>query len=179
MAIPRRVLADADYRGSSVLIALEDSFILVGLRNNTIEVFEKAVEKVASSFSSAVLQLAFEIEPEFACFADDALRALRPPAIRPAIAKELDRLSAVSSTWKDRPYSEIARSVAGIPHPIDATIAPEHEIGHTPSSVPFFRKRIVQQANESRSLNDSGLPDNQCPGTVQTGKPSQSDVVMQ
>ncbi len=36
MAILRRTLADADYRGISVLIALEDSYILVGLRKNTI-----------------------------------------------------------------------------------------------------------------------------------------------
>ncbi len=43
MDILRRALADADYRGNSVLVALEDSTILVGLGKNTVESFEKAV----------------------------------------------------------------------------------------------------------------------------------------
>ncbi len=97
MAILRRALADADYRGSSVLVALEDSTILVGLPKNTIESFEKAVLKVVTSFSTAILQLVFEIQPDFKWFSEDARPALQPPSIRWAVAKELDRLSAVAS----------------------------------------------------------------------------------
>ncbi len=68
MAILRRALADADYRGSPVLVALEDSTIVVGLRKNTIESFEKAVSKVVTSFSIAISQLAFEIQPDSNAF---------------------------------------------------------------------------------------------------------------
>ncbi len=115
MAILRRALADADYRGSSVLVALEDSTILVGLRKNTIESFEKAVSKVVTSFSTAIPQLAFEIQPDLKWFSEDAPPALQPPSIRGAVAKELDRLSAVASARKARPFFEIAlRSFAGL-----------------------------------------------------------------
>ncbi len=68
MAILRRALAHSNYRGSFVLIALEDSSIIVGVRKNTIESVEKALHKVVKSFSAAVPQLVFDLQREFNWF---------------------------------------------------------------------------------------------------------------
>ncbi len=68
MYVLRRAVADADYRGSSVGVRLEDSTILVGLRKNTIKSFEKAMSKVVASISTAIHQLEFEIQPDFKWF---------------------------------------------------------------------------------------------------------------
>lgn len=62
MAILRNALTDADYRRSSVVIALQDTTILGGLRKNYIESFHKAFSKVVNSFSNAIPQPAFEIQ---------------------------------------------------------------------------------------------------------------------
>ncbi len=104
MAIHRSALADADYRGSTVLVAHDDSTILVGLRKTTIESFHKAVSKVVTSFSTAIPKLAFEIQLDYKWFSEDALPALQPPSIRGAVAEELDRLFAVACTWKAWPF---------------------------------------------------------------------------
>ncbi len=45
MAILRRALADADYRGSSVLVALEDSTIVVGLRKILLNHFRRLCQR--------------------------------------------------------------------------------------------------------------------------------------
>ncbi len=50
----RRALADVNYKGSSVPIALEDSWIIVGLRENAPEFQEKALKRVVRTFSTAV-----------------------------------------------------------------------------------------------------------------------------
>ncbi len=71
MAICRQALADVNYRGSSVFIALEDSSIIVGVRKNTIEFLEKALQKVVKSFSVAVPQLVFDLQEDFNWFPQD------------------------------------------------------------------------------------------------------------
>ncbi len=78
MAILRRALADANYGGSSVLIALEDSSIIVGVRKNTIEFLEKALQKVVKSFFAAVPQLAFDLQEDFNWFPQDQLTLCQP-----------------------------------------------------------------------------------------------------
>ncbi len=83
--------------------------------------------------------------------------ALQPPSIRRAAAKELDRLFAVASTWKARPFFEIAlRSFAGIPLSVQTINVRGQDSGPTQSSVPFSRKRNVQKSTESPSPDDSG-----------------------
>ncbi len=72
---------------------LTDAGCLLSLRGNTTESFEKAVSKVVIFFSNAILQLAFEIEPDFICFSQGAPPALLATDIRAAGAEELDRLS--------------------------------------------------------------------------------------
>ncbi len=136
----------------------------MALRKSTIESFEKAVSKVMASFSLAIPQLAFEIQPDFKRFSEDASPALQPPSIRGAVAEELDRLSAVASTWKARPFFEIALlCFAGIPPSLQTSNIGGHDSGPTPSSVPFSPKRTVKKSTESRSLDESGPADNQRP----------------
>ncbi len=180
MAILRHALADADYRGSSVLIALQDSSILVGLRKNTIESFEKALSKVVASFSNAIPQLAFDIQPDFMWFTQDAPPALQPTAIRGAVAKELDRLSTVATTWKARPHFENAlRVFAGLPH----SVPYPHTRGNlnvpTTPSVPFTRKRVVQQDPENPSPDGLGPPTHHVPESPIQKETNAEQVIQQ
>ncbi len=133
----------------------------MGRRKTTIESFEKAVSKVVTSFSTAIPRLAFEIQPDFKWFSKDAPPALQPPSNRGTVAKELDRLPAVASTWKTRPFFEIAlRSFAGIPLSVQTRNVRGQYSGPTQSSAPFSRKRNVQKSTESHSPDDFGPPDN-------------------
>ncbi len=93
---------------------------------------------VVTSFSIAILQLAFEIQTDFKYFLE-ASPALQSPSIHRAVAKELHRLSVVACTWKARPSFEIAlRSFAGIPLSVQTSNFRGQESGQIQSSMPFL-----------------------------------------
>ncbi len=157
MAILRRALADCNYRSSSVLISLEDSSIIVGIRKNTIAAFENAITKVVRSFSIAIPGLSFELQTDFNWFATDAPTALQQKSIRAAVSKELTRLDLMAREWKSRPFFVSAlRSFAGI----TSSISPEQSGTDCAVSVeptPFCRKRTVRQEN-THNADDNDFP---------------------
>ncbi len=154
----RRALADANYRGSSVLIPLEDSSIIVGVRKNTIESLEKALQKVVKSFSVAIPHLVFELQKDFKWFSQDPPTALPDTTIRTAVQKELDRLQSVAKAWQARPFFEAAlRSFAGL-HVTTSAVLPD-ESGE-PAKFPFSRKR-TQNPTTSAPVDVSQCPNAQ------------------